>query len=134
MLTVLAFYVAAVILTLIATLWERRRHGRLSRGRSSIGEDEFLGRMTAAGVSWDIAKFVLSEASFYYFTPLKPDPADRWESTMRIDPEELGDITEKFWKQQCWDDPSPEDPIPLPNDPSLLEYARWLEDQRRLRS
>jgi hypothetical protein len=88
--------------------------------------------MTSSGVSSDIAKFVLTEASFYYFAPLNPEPEDRWESTMRIDPDDLGDITEKFWKQQGWEDPSAEDPVQLPNDPTLLEYALWLEDRRRL--
>jgi hypothetical protein len=100
--------------------------------RGVLSESEFLSRMTAIGVRTDTAKFVWDEAVDYYFEPLKPDPNDRWDSIMRIDPEDLEDTTAKFWKQQGWQEPTPDDPVVLPRDPTLLEYAVWLDRQRQL--
>jgi hypothetical protein len=88
--------------------------------------------MVAAGVRDETAKFVWQEAVFYYSKPLQPDPADRWQGMMRIDPEDLEDITARFWKQQGWAEPSPSNPAVLPADPMLLEYALWLDTHRQL--
>ena len=86
--------------------------------------------MVAAGVWNDTAKFVWQEARDYYFEPLQPDPLDRWEGMLRIDPDDLEDVTARFWKLQGWAEPSPSDPVVLPADPTLLEYAVWLDSQR----
>ena len=69
---------------------------------------------------------------YFYLEPLQPDPGDRWESAMNVDPEDLEDITAKFWKQQGWEEPELDEPVILPRDPSLLEFAQWLDRQRQL--
>ena len=103
----------------------------MARKRHSITETQFTDELIAAGASPQVAAFVWSEVQPYYFKPLTPAPNDRWESTMRIDPEDLSDITEKYWKEQSWEQPATENPVQLPADPSLLEYALWLDDQRK---
>ena len=104
----------------------------MATDRDPLSEDEFISQMVAAGVRVETAKFVWHEVVLYYSKPLQPDPADRWERTMRIDPEDLEDITARFWKQQGWAEPSPSDPVVLPPDPMLLEFALWLDSQRQL--
>ena len=104
----------------------------MAAGRVTLSTYEFMSRMADAGLRNDTASFVWNEVVSYYFEPLKPDPSDRWEGTMRIDPEDLEDITAKFWKLNRWIEPSCDDPVMLPNDPSLVEYARWLDSQRQL--
>jgi hypothetical protein len=99
---------------------------------SALSESEFISQMAAAGVRAETARFVWDEAVFYYYEPLKPDPNDRWEGTMRIDPEDLEDVTARFWKQQGWAEPTRKDPVVLPGDPTLLEFASWLDRQRQL--
>jgi hypothetical protein len=99
--------------------------------RGPLSEAEFISRMIAAGVREETAKFVLREASRYYFEPLKPDPDDRWEGTMRIDPEDLEDVTAKYWREQGWAEPTRKDPVMIPSDPTLLEFGQWLELQRQ---
>ena len=112
---------------------EKRRQKRLAAERNPLSEAEFVSRMVEMGVAPETAEFVLDVAGPYYFEPLKPDPQDRWEGTMRIDPEDLEDITAKYWKQQQrWPEPSRKDPAMIPSDPSLLEYALWLDRQRQL--
>ena len=100
--------------------------------RTTLSKTDFVQHLVVEGVSPDIAEFVWKEASFYYFEPLQPDPGDRWETTLRIDPIDLEEITEKFWKSQAWQLPSHTNPISVPADPSLSEYAAWLEVQRSL--
>ena len=102
--------------------------------RTPLSEAEFIARMVGAGVQAETAKFVRDEAANYYFEPLTPDPNDRWEGTMRIDPDDLEDVTAKFWKQQGWMKPTPKNPVVLPGDSSLLEYALWLDGQRQLQT
>jgi hypothetical protein len=102
--------------------------------RVGLSESDFISLLVAAGVRTDSAEFVRNEAAGYYFQPLKPDPNDNWEGTMRFDPEDLEDITAKFWKQQGWVEPSCKDPVVLPSDPTLLQYALWLDEQRILRN
>ena len=124
-----ALFAAVGIVTLIATFWERRRHRRIAQRRAAVSKSEFQDRLQLAGVSSEVAEFVWSEVQPYYFKPLTPDPSDRWESTMRIDPQDLRDISERFWRKQDWEDPTLDNPARLPRDPSLLEYALWLESQ-----
>jgi hypothetical protein len=111
---------------------DRHRQKQMAAEREALSEFEFISRVAVTGVRADTAKFVWDEAVSYYYDPLKPDPNDRWEATMRIDPADLEDITSKFWKQQGWREPNPKDPIVLPSDPTLLEYALWLDQQRQL--
>jgi hypothetical protein len=117
---------------MILTALDRRRHRRMAAERGVLTESDFISRLVASGIREDTAKFVWDEAAVYYFEPLKPDPGDRWEGLMKIDPEDLEDVTAKFWKQQGWAEPSPKDPVILPSDPTLLEYAQWLDAQRQL--
>jgi hypothetical protein len=100
--------------------------------RVAFDEDAFVGALVAMGVDDDIAGFVWSEMAPYYSEPLKPDPNDRWESTMRIDPGDLEDMTARFWKSQPWPKPTRKNPVMIPQDPSLSEYAQWLQGQRSL--
>jgi hypothetical protein len=100
--------------------------------REALSESEFVAQMEAAGVRGDTADFIWTNAVHYYSEPLKPDPNDRWETTMRIDEEELEDIAGNFWHEQGWPEPSPKEPVALPSDPTLLEFALWLDEQRRL--
>lgn len=100
--------------------------------RPNLSESKFVSEMVAEGVRADTAKFVWDEAARYYFEPLKPDPSDRWKGTMRIDPEDLEDITAKFWKREDLVEPTRTDPIGVPSDPTLLDYALWLDRQRQL--
>jgi hypothetical protein len=125
-----AIIVVAVVGTFVFTALERRRHRKMAVGREALTEDTFISQMAAAGVANKTAKFVWDEAIYFYFEPLRPDPSDRWEQTMQIDPEDLEDTTALFWKQQGWKEPTPTDPVILPKDPSLLEYALWLDRQR----
>jgi hypothetical protein len=98
--------------------------------RGSVREPEFISKMAAEGARSETAKFVRDEAIPYYFAPLTPDPSDRWESTLRADPWDLEDITAKFWEQQGWAEPPTKDPVTVPSDPTLLQYALWLDRQR----
>jgi hypothetical protein len=100
--------------------------------RGALSKPEFVSQMVAAGVRAGTATFVWDEAEYFYREPLKPDPSDRWEGTMNVDPEDLEDIAAKFWKQQGWEEPTPEEPVILPSDPSLLEFAQWLDRQRQV--
>jgi hypothetical protein len=118
----------------VITAFERRRHRGLAAERASLSESEFTSELVAAGVAEETARFVWNESVRYYFEPLKPDPNDYWESTMRIDPEDLDDITARFWKLQGWMEPSRKDPVMIPSDPTLLQYAQWLDRQRRFKS
>jgi len=116
---------------MVLTAFERRRHKRLAAERRALSQTEFIYQMSAEGVLAETAKFVWREVVSYYFEPLKPDPGDHWETTMRIDPEDLEDITAKFWKQQGWIEPDRANPVVLPCDPTLLQYAMWLDEQRQ---
>jgi hypothetical protein len=124
--------VAVIVGTLVLTAFERCRHKRMAADRTALTEAEFISQMAAKGVRADTAKFVWNEAVYYYIEPLKPDPKDRWQGTMRIDSEDLEDVTAKFWKQQAWVEPPREAPVIVPEDPTLFEYAAWLDGQRQL--
>ena len=100
--------------------------------RPALTKAEFISKLVAAGVREETANFVWDEAVYHYTEPLKPDPSDFWEGTMRIDPEDLEDITAKFWNEHGWVEPSPQNPVVLPANPSLLEFAKWLDLQRKL--
>jgi hypothetical protein len=117
--------------TLILVAFERQRHKDLAKGRRALSKYEFISRMAASGVRNDTASFVWTEVTRYYFDPLKPDPSDHWESTIHVDPGDLEEITAKFWKLHRWIEPPRDDPVILSNDPSLLEYGRWLDNQRQ---
>ena len=104
----------------------------MAANRVALDEDAFAEALALSGVDDDIARFVWSESRPYYVDPLRPEPADRWEATMRIDPEDLEDITAKFWKSQPWPEPTRKSPVMIPQDPSLSEYAQWLQSQRSL--
>ena len=100
--------------------------------RNPLSESEFISQMIVTGVRQETAKFVWDEAAAYYIEPLRPDPSDHWEATMRIDPGDLEDVTARFWQQQGWEEPSRKDPVILPNDPTLQGYALWLDQQRQV--
>ena len=118
--------------TAVLTVLERKRHKALARARDALSKSDFVSRMVEAGVRENTAIFIWEEALRYYFEPLKPDPADHWVGTMRIDPEDLEDVTRKFWKREGWVEPTRKDPVIIPTDPTLLEYAQWLDQQRQL--
>jgi hypothetical protein len=104
----------------------------MAANRAALTKADFISNLVAAGVQEQTASFVWDAAIYYYSEPLRPDPSDRWEGTMRIDPEDLEDVTANFWKQRGWVEPSPKNPVVLPDDPTLLEFAQWLDRQRLL--
>jgi hypothetical protein len=113
---------------------ERRRHLAMASSRNAVTGDQFVAELRRAGIDEDIGRFIYAEMGSYYFEPLRPDPSDRWFGTLRIDAEDLEDLTAKFWKTQGWPPPPRKNPVVVPEDPTLLEYGRWLQSQRTARS
>jgi hypothetical protein len=81
-------------------------------------------------VSTDVAEFVWTEVQPYYGSGLAPDPSDRWQSTLRVDPLDLIDIADRLWRKQGWGEPDYRQYPVLDADTSLLEFARWLQVQQ----
>jgi hypothetical protein len=102
----------------------------MAAGRAALEETGFVARLADCGVDEGIARSVWTKSIFYYFQPLKPDPNDRWVSTMAIDPEDLEGNMRESWESQSWREPKRKNSVLIPGDPRLIEYARWLQSQR----
>ncbi len=122
---------AFAALTIIWTNLERKRQRGLGERRSPLTKNDFISAMMKQGIRSSTAEFVWDQASSYYFAPLAPDPSDRWEGTMKIDPGDLEDLAANFWSLMKHPMPKNDDPVILPKDPSLLELASWLDSQGR---
>jgi hypothetical protein len=105
---------------------ERRRQRRLASSRIPLNRDEFLVRLTGDNVDIRTAEFLWDELSYYYFNPLRPDPSDRLRSTLRIDPDDVCDLVEKYWKNRV-SLKDPVDVVQIPEDPSITELGEFLD-------
>jgi len=119
-----------VAATIIFNVAERRRHRSIARTRPPVDPSTFIQLLLDRGVQRDTAKFLNEKMRPYYHPPLTPHPDDRTSSTLRIDPEDLGDMAEDF----CQDFEVPKPPqgrsVTMPDDPSLTELAVWLDTYR----
>jgi hypothetical protein len=106
---------------------DRRRFRRLARGRSVTTWEEFEHELMEAGVSGSTACFIVDQLKSYYIGGLTPYPTDRVYSTLRIDPGDIEDVIEDYWRFRAWELPPLSDPQLCPDDPSLVEFALWLE-------
>jgi hypothetical protein len=80
-----------------------------------------------AGAGSETAEFICSEFRTYYTAGLTPYPEDRVFSTLRIDPGDIEDAVQEYWKLREWELPSLTEPKLVPSDPTLVELALWIE-------
>jgi hypothetical protein len=112
---------------LLWAILDRRTIRRWAKSRPPTTWDELKAELLRTGVSTQTANFVSEEFAPYYRYGLTPYPEDQVFSTLRIDPGDVEDTVERYWTLRGWDLPSPVEPKLVPADPTLLEFAIWLE-------
>ncbi|MEO6360893.1 MAG: hypothetical protein ABIO43_10015 [Sphingomicrobium sp.] len=111
----------------IGTILDRRRFSRIAEGRPPTNWDQLVSDLIAAGASLDTATYLTEEIKPYYVRKLTPYCDDRLFSTLQIDPEDIEDLVAEYWRLRGWLLPSATEPQLIPADPSLVEFALWLE-------
>jgi hypothetical protein len=110
--------------------FERKRQRRLAHSREPVTAEAFLASLVVSGVREDTAAFILEMVNPYYLEGLTPQADDRFESTLRIDPEDMCAIVELYMERFALPPLSDDDPIILPEDPSLQDLAALLDSRR----
>ncbi|MGN6271257.1 MAG: hypothetical protein ACTHM0_15340 [Sphingomonas sp.] len=113
----------------VLTLRERRRQIAIARTRPALDEGAFCSRMEDMGVSNALAQFVWREIQPYYFRPLTPWPSDRIYGDLRIDPDDISDITVRY--EEEFSVQLMENPIDCPPDPTLAQWMVALDRASR---
>lgn len=116
------FIIAVIVLLMVLmTLRERSRQIALARTREPLDEVAFCGKMESAGVPAALAHFIWREIQPYYFRPLTPWPTDRIYHDLRIDPDDISDITMRY--EKAFSTKLMKNPVDCPSDPTL---AQWM--------
>ena len=117
---------SAVLWTFYETRKAKKWQKSLAESRTALTGDQFVDEMQKLGVDKATAKFLFDEINFYYFEPLQPDPTDRVYSTLSIDPFDVTDIAEKYWRD-VHGLADPTGTVVVPDDPSLAELGLYLD-------
>lgn len=83
-----------------------------------------------AGVDNDLEAYLWNELQPYYGSGLTPQPDDRWQTTLRIDPLDLIDIADRLWEQRGWGEPDYDRYPAIDADTTVLGLAQWLQLQK----
>ena len=127
MLTTLWFVGVAVAGLVLWALLDRLTIRRWAKNRAPTTWDQLKIEIVGAGASEQTAEFLQKEFAPYYRYGLTPYPEDQLFSTLNIDPGDVEDAVESYWKLRGWNQPSPTEPKLVPSDPSLADFALWLE-------
>jgi hypothetical protein len=111
----------------IDQILQQRHIKKRASERMPMSKEDFVAELEGLGVSSAAATEVWDFAAFYYPSALTPYPHDRATSDLRIDPEDLEDAAAEWWTKKGWKQPTLDDPVVLPADPSLADFARWLD-------
>jgi hypothetical protein len=120
---------AVAALMFLLTLREWRRQITLARTRLPLDETAFCGQMGRDGVPNPLAHFIWREMQPYYFRPLTPSPSDRIYGDLRIDPDDISDITMRYEKE--FSVKLIANPIECPSDPTLAQWMLALDRASR---
>jgi hypothetical protein len=112
---------------LLWAMLDRRTIRRWAKSRPPTTWDQLKAELLRAGASAQTADFVCKEFAPHYRYGLTPYPEDQLFSTLGTDPGDVEDAVEQYWKIRGWELPSPTEPKLVPGDPTLLEFALWLE-------